>query len=107
MVPVFLDLPKREEHPSRSPLRHPFHTPVKLLDNLNSRHGRCPVGLLIAVIPTLVFPMERLHHNPITPRKNIDALVGEPIVHSLLGDQPGNLATNRNNALVRPQLGAP
>ena len=86
MVPVSQDLPQRERHPSRSPLRHPLHTPVKLLENLDPGHSRCPVGLLIAVIPALVFVMERLHHNPITPRKNIDALVDEPIMYALLGD---------------------
>src|SRR6266436_6177345 len=91
-----------EEHPSRSPLRHPFHTTVKLLDNLNPRHSRRPIGLLVAVIPALVFPMARLHHNPITPRKHIHALVREPIMNALLRDQPRNLATNRNKALVRP-----
>src|ERR1700722_15013085 len=72
---------------SRVPFRHRLHTTIKLSDDLNSRHGCRSVRLLVGVVPPLVFPAESwLDHDAVTARKHIDALVGEPVVNSFLGN---------------------
>src|ERR1700761_8918246 len=80
---------------SRMPFRHGLHTTIKLLDDLYPCHGCRPVWLLVGVVPTLIFSMKRLDHDAVAARKNIHAVIVEPIMNPLLGDEPCNLATNR------------
>src|SRR5882757_5030242 len=84
---------------------HLLHAAVKFLDHFDTRHRCGSVRLLVGVVPALIFAaMNRLHYDSITAGKDVDALVGEPIVNALLRDEPRDLAADRNDALVGPQL---
>src|SRR5580704_4391533 len=94
-----------EVHPtSQSPrLQIRPHAGIELLQSTDALFGLGAVGLFVTVIPAgIVSLRQRLNHYAIAAGEHVQVFVHDPVISSLLGNQPGNLPAYRNEAIIDP-----